>query len=69
MSRSTLDLIAERNALDVSLYEYAKSRLVALISKEGPDFNEQVSAFRVKNDHWNRHGQTLPAIADGQVLR
>jgi hypothetical protein len=54
--QSLLDLIAERNALDISLYAYARSRLAGIVASQGPNFIERVSDFRVDNDHWNRHG-------------
>ena len=49
------ELIAERNAYDIELYEHAKRRFDARIEELGPAFQAEVERSRRFNSGWYRH--------------
>jgi hypothetical protein len=66
--RSTLDLIRERNALDVELYAFASARLDEILAAQPPGFREELRRFQRRNAVYGvvvggarRAFRTLPA--------
>jgi Galactose-3-O-sulfotransferase len=59
-SRETA-LIAERDRLDVELYEHAQGLLASAIEREGASFPREVAAFRLLNRIPNAVGPRVPA--------
>jgi hypothetical protein len=50
----TLDLIRERNALDIDLYDWAAQRFQEQVQAEGASFEEELRGFR---ERMQRHGR------------
>jgi hypothetical protein len=48
LPESTLDLIRERNSLDIELYNWAVERFEQAVADEGPDFQRELEAFQKK---------------------
>lgn len=55
-----LDLIRERNRLDLELYEYARRLFSAAVDRQQPSFHREVSAFKVLNRIPNTIGPRIP---------
>ena len=60
-SARAVELIAERDRLDVELYEHARRILAAAIEHEGASFAREVAAFRLLNRIPNAVGPKMPA--------
>ena len=60
VAATTLQLIRERNASDVELYEAARSKFSLLVSQHGPGFDKEVNRFR----RMNRIPQALGGVLD-----
>jgi hypothetical protein len=57
---ATLELIRDRNASDVELYETARSMFSHLVSQQGPGFDKEVNGFK----RMNRIPQALGGVLD-----
>ena len=49
LSTAALELIRDRNRLDLDLYDYADELLQAAIDREGPSLQRELAAFRTLN--------------------
>lgn len=49
ISDQAVELIQERNKLDLELYGYAQERFTRLVEEQGPTFHRRVSMFRALN--------------------
>jgi hypothetical protein len=57
----TIDLIRERNRLDLELYDHARGLFAAAVERAGVSFRSEVAAFKVLNRIPNKLGPRIPA--------
>ncbi len=50
--KDVLDIIRNKNELDIDLYRFAEERLEELIRKQGPSFQEELKIFKLQNKVW-----------------
>jgi hypothetical protein len=60
MPSSAVDLIRERNQLDLELYEFARELFSAEVAEQGPSFRREVAAFKAMNAIPDRIGRHVP---------
>jgi hypothetical protein len=56
-----IELIRDRNTLDIELYEHAQGLLSGAIERQGPSFQPEVAAFRLLNRIPDKLGPRIPA--------
>jgi Galactose-3-O-sulfotransferase len=59
-AREALDLIRDRNRLDLELYEHARRLFSAAVDHQGASFRHEVSAFKALNRIPNAIGPRIP---------
>jgi hypothetical protein len=60
-TREAIDLIRERDQLDLELYDHAEKLFQAAVERGGASFRREVAAFRVLNRIPNAVGPRIPA--------
>ena len=60
-SGETIELIRERNRLDLALYDHARGLFSAAVDRQGGSFRHEVAAFKAFNRIPNRIGPHIPA--------
>jgi hypothetical protein len=60
-SEAALELIRERNQLDLELYEHARGLFEAAVAREGPSFRREVATFKVLNQVPSKIAPRMPA--------
>jgi hypothetical protein len=60
-SPEAIELIRERDRLDVRLYDYANGILAAAIEREGASFRRELAVFKALNRIPNKLGPRIPA--------
>jgi hypothetical protein len=60
-SREAIELIRERNRLDLELYDHARDLFAAAVERHGASFRREVAAFRALNRIPNKLGPRIPA--------
>ena len=60
-SPRAIELISERNELDLELYEHARRLFDEEVERQGPSFQREVAAFRALNRIPNALGPRIPA--------
>jgi Galactose-3-O-sulfotransferase len=63
VAATTLELIRERNAFDVELYEVARCQFNFLVEQHGPGFDKEVNRFKLLNRIPQALGGVLDPIA------
>lgn len=60
-TEAALELIRERNRLDLELYEHADKLLSAAVERQGSSFRREVAVFKALNRIPNKLGPRIPA--------
>lgn len=57
ITKETLRIIEENNALDIELHKYANEKFQRLIENEGPDFQDELARFRKVNRYMYKYSK------------